>query len=65
MDVLWTFHVKVKRVLKGVAPNHKLTVVVTANARVRQDRDLLFNLKYIGNDRFSWVQSEADCERYG
>jgi len=63
MDVSWTLHVKVKRVLKGVAPGHKITVIVTANARVRQDRDLLFNLKRLENGRYAWEQSESDCER--
>jgi len=63
VDVSWTLHVKVKTVLKGVAPDHKITVIVTANARVRQDRDLLFNLKRLENGRYAWEQSESDCER--
>jgi len=60
LDVLWTFQVRVVRVIKGSVSGPLITVRVVSDASPRRDRDILFQLRR-ASDHYQWERLEADC----
>ena len=52
MDVFWTLRVKVHRVIRGVVPSRLITVTAVAHTRLRQDRDIVFYLRHVGDNSY-------------
>lgn len=61
MDVLWTLHVRVKKVINGVDPGPTITVVVIAHSKLREDKDFTFHLRRVSGGRYVWDRSGLDC----
>lgn len=61
MDVLFTFDLKVKKVLRGAEPRRHITVVAVAHAPLRPDRDVTFALKRRADGTYGLALPDQTC----